>query len=318
MFRYGREYDESTVKQIEGLLAEIHPDGSRNRQTADTILRTCRFYQGINSGNLTQVDNLLWDLDRNAYAPPHGFLDWPHMLHKLGVALWARFQLSMSLDDLDKSIALNKEALHLVPDKHCDQANIITCLGISFLRLLVARGDITDIDMSAGIVQLGEMVVRELDSIPSVGRATVSWQRLREQIKLMSAAHKVIPSIDRIGSSKHTYDTPTQCKQHLGILLSFLRGEGETKMRKLLATVKWSFKEHKIEETTQVLELYMPYFHSVIGLDLNWVDEIDCFYRYGYYPGPIGESRFAARTSTRPRKRRISSSLPSGHPLTRM
>ena len=174
LFRYGREYDESTVKQIEGLLAEIHPDGSRNRQTADTILRTCRFYQGINSGNLTQVDNLLWDLDRNAYAPPYGFFDWPHMLHKLGVALWARFQLSMSLDDLDKSIALNKEALHLVPDEHCDQANIITCLGISFLRLLVARGDITDIDMSAGIVQLGEMVVRELDSIPSAGRATYS------------------------------------------------------------------------------------------------------------------------------------------------
>ena len=307
LFRYGREYRESDVMQIESLLAEIYPDCSRDRQTADAIIRASRFFQGVNSGDPAEVDKLLRDLDSRAYAPPYGFFDWPYMLHKLGVALWARFQLSMSLGDLDKSIALNKEALHLVPDGHPDRASMVTCLGTSFLRHLEVRGDLLDIDMSTGFMQLEKTVVTAFNNISSAGGATMSWQDLRIQMTLMSAVDRVFSSIAQqytpAVNENLLYEwrkgdgTPTKCKRYLGTLLSFLQGEGEMKMNELLAEskVKWPFKEYKIKETTQVLQEYMPYFRSLrLGVasrssvtgtgtsrlgsewvDLKWVDEVE-------------------------------------------
>ena len=54
----------------------------------------------------------------------------------------------------------------------------------------------------------------------------------------------------------------TRCKRQLGVLLSFLGGEGETKMHALLAGAGWPFKEYKIEETVEVLQTHMRYFES--------------------------------------------------------
>ncbi|KAG6369265.1 hypothetical protein JVT61DRAFT_15509 [Boletus reticuloceps] len=309
LLRYGREpeCDESLVRQIEDLLAEIQPDGSREHQTADAILRTCRFYQAIHSGNPAQVDQLLrvaGNLEPHAYVSPYGFSYWPHILHKLGVTLWTRFQVSSNLSDLDQSVALNEEALRLIPEGHHDQASIVACLGPSLLRLLEVRGDLKDLDMSAGLTWLGNMVVTELDNIPSA--ASSSWHSLRDQIWLMSAAytatftlvHEPMPTPWRTPELQNLLDEwieqdgiTEKCEKLLKVLLSFLRGEGEKKMQEMLLTkVKWPFKEHKIEETMQVLHGYMPYFHRIVSSTLKWMDEL----------GPAAEHQIQPSSSSLP------------------
>ena len=142
--------------QIGRLLAEIPPDDSRDRRTMDTILRTHRFYRPVNARSPTEVDEFPRDRNHGAYVPPYGFFDRPRMLHKLGVASRVRFERYTDLGDLDKSIELNQEALHLVPDGHDDRKCIVACLGSSFLRRLEARGELSDVDMSADLVEPGE------------------------------------------------------------------------------------------------------------------------------------------------------------------
>lgn len=277
--RYGQQYDEANVARIMRLLAEIHPDDSRNRQTADAILRTCRFYRAMNSRNPAGIDELFRDLDRGAYIPPYGYFDRPRMLHKLGVAFWTRFQRYTNLGDLDKSIVLNEEALRLIPDGHHDWASTVECLGSSYLRRIEARGDLVDLDMSADLVQLGESVVTALDNISSIEGAG----ELREQIALMSAAdialqhivHEApspcIPEAQSLIDEWNEEDgIPTRCRKQLGVLLSFLEGEGESKMRELLANMDWPFKEYKTKETMQILrDDYMPYFHGAFATKLR-------------------------------------------------
>ena len=247
------------------------PGDSRNRQTADTIIRTCRLYRAGSSEHPSEVDGFIMDLDRGVYVPPYGYFDRPRVLHKLGVILWARFQQNTDLSDPDKSIALNEEALRLVPDGHEDQESIAVCLGRSFLRRLEVRGDLTDVDTSAGLVELGERVVMILD-ITSCGMPS---EGLREQIALMSAADTALQQMAQEVGSSHIPEVqslinewrnqdgiPTRCKRKLGVLLSFLGGEGETKMHQLAVKLDWPFKEYKTQEMMQVLRDYMPYFQD--------------------------------------------------------
>ena len=284
--RLGQEYDELLATQIGHLLAEISPDDSRDRRTADAILCTYRFYRAVNARNPTEVDELLRDWDRGAYVPPYGFFDRPRILHKLGVALWVRFERYTDLGDLDKSIELNQEALHLVPDGHDDRKCIVTCLGSSFLRRLEACGELTDIDMSADLVELGERVVTALDAMTTqLAGMPLEIEELREQIGLMSAADTALQCITREVSSMHIPEVqglidewskddsaPMRCKRRLGVLLSFLGGDGEVKMRALLqqlAEVDWPFKEFTTKETMEGLENYMPYFVCVFATRLR-------------------------------------------------
>ena len=63
--------DESIVAQMERLLAAIPLDDSRDRRTADTIIRTCRLYQAVNARDPTEVGNSLFrDLDPGTYRSP--------------------------------------------------------------------------------------------------------------------------------------------------------------------------------------------------------------------------------------------------------
>ena len=284
--RFGQEYDESVATRIGYLLSEILPDNSRDRQTADVILRTRRFYRVVNARSPTEVDELLRDWDCGAYVPPYGFFHRPRMLHKLGVALWVRFQCYMDLSDLDKSIELNQEALHLVPDGHDDRKCIVACLGSSFLRRLEARGELSDVDMSADLVELGERVITALDAMTTrLAGMPSEIEELREQIGLMSAADTALQCITREVSSIHIPEVqglvdewsrddsaPMRCKRQLGVLLSFLGGDGEVKMRALLqqlAEVDWPFKDFKTKETMEGLQNYMPYFVCVFATRLR-------------------------------------------------
>ncbi|KAG9309119.1 hypothetical protein JVU11DRAFT_11014 [Chiua virens] len=282
LFCYGQSYDESVVREIEPLLAEIHHDGSRKRQTADAILHTCRFYDAIQSGDLNKVDELFRDLERGAYVPPYGYFDYPHMLHELGAALWRRFQLQANLDDLDKSIGLNEEALRLTPDGHHDHPSIVDCLGNSYLRRIQARGDLTDVDMSVSLTHLGEMVIAKLDELTSGEGIGVPLETLREQIEQISASDSAARSLRSLGPTGRIPQiripieewnkedgTPKKCTRQLGVLLSFLRGEGEARMRKLLGNLEWPFKDRMIEDTAHFLKDHIPYFDSIVEIKLR-------------------------------------------------
>ena len=240
----GKEHDESVVAQIRHLLAEISPDDNRGRQTADAILRTCRFYRVIHSESPAEVDDLFTDLGRGAYAPPYGYFDRPHLLHRLGVAFWARFQLYTYLGDLDNSIALNQEALCLIPDEHEDKTSIVAYLGRSFLRRLELHGELTDVDMSVSLLELGEKVVTALNNVPSVeGTGMLLGEgKLRGQIALMSAAAFAVQDIEQAAPSPRTPviqslvdewgkegGIPTRCKDNLGCYLAFWEAKGKSR-----------------------------------------------------------------------------------------
>ena len=280
--RLGQEYDGPTATQIEHLLAEFIPDNGRDRRTADAILRTRRFFQGINS-NPPQIDNLPRDLSCGIYVPQYGYFDRPRMLHKLGIASWERFRQNASLDDLGSSISMNEEALRLTPDGHDDQASIVASLGRSHLRRLETLGDLTDVDMSTNLVELGGRVVAALDNILFIEDAGASSEKeeLQEQITLMMTACATFQYIEqeisplRISIFQSLMDEwnktsiPTICKRELGVLLSFLGGEGDIKMCRLLARTDWPFKEYKTKETMKVLQNYMPYFPSLFDTKLG-------------------------------------------------
>ena len=279
--RYWQEYDESIATRIGYLLAEILPDDIRNRRTADAILRTCRLYQAVNARDPTEVNNSLFgDLDPGIYSPPYGYFDRPHVLHKLAVAAWARFQLYANIVDLDRSIALSEEALYLIPDGHDGQLSIAACLGRSHLRRFEVHGELTDVDMLVDLVDLGERVATTLDKMLIEGViVSAEGKDLHEQIALISAADTVVQWIKqevpspRIPGFQSIIDewsredgVPTRCRGQLGMLLSFLGGIGETKMRALLRRVNWpEFKKYKIEETTQLVQNYMSYFWNIFA-----------------------------------------------------
>lgn len=277
LFRLGQEYNEAITTQIRHLLVEIPPDGSRERRTADTIVRTCRFYQAINAEDPIEVGSVR-DLDHGAYVPPYGYYDRPRSLHKLGVASWIRFQLYADLGDLEKSIILNQDALRLIPDGYYGQESIAAGLGRALLKHLEILGNLADVDTSADLVKLGERIVMALDNM-SYGSSS---EELRAQIALVSAAETALRHIVQDIASPHITEVqslidewtdkdgiPTRCKRELGMLLSFLGGEGETKMCKLLAKVIWPFKEYKVAETTEVLRKYMPYFQVAFATQLG-------------------------------------------------
>ena len=276
----GLEYHESTATQIAHLLAEIHPDGSRERQTADAIIRTCRLYRVVHSGDPTEVDELVKDLDRGAYVPPYGYFDKPHVLHKLGVALWARFHLYTNLGDLDKSTALNQEASCLIPDGHHDQQSIAACLDMCSLGCSEALEDLTDVGGSANIAELGKKVITTLDNI-SYGPPL---EELQEQITLLSNAETAFKHVARVVSLtgipeirtlvdewSNRDSIPTKCKRELWALLRYLGGEGGTKIGKLLAKMNCPFKTYKTRKTVQVLQNYIPYFQDAFATKLGTV-----------------------------------------------
>ena len=108
------------------------------------IMRTRRFFQSLYSNPLP-IDDLPRDLNCDIYVPPYGYFDRPHILHKLGIASWERFQHNASLDDLDRLIGLNEEAVQLAPEGHEEQVSIVACLGRSFLRRHEVFGELTDV-----------------------------------------------------------------------------------------------------------------------------------------------------------------------------
>ena len=81
------------------------------------IMRTRRFFQSLYSNPLS-IDDLPRDLNCDIYVPPYGYFDRPHILHKLGIASWERFQHNASLDDLNRSIGLIEGAVQLAPEGH--------------------------------------------------------------------------------------------------------------------------------------------------------------------------------------------------------
>ena len=274
--RLGRKYDESTATRIWNLLAEIpQDDGTHVYRTADTILRMRRFYRDLNT-NPPQVRDLPSAIISSTYALPYGYFDRPHALHKMAIALWERFQQDTNLDDLKQSIELNKEALHLIPDGHEDQMGIVACLGKSFLRLVETLGELTDVDVSANLVELGGRVFTALNDVSS------KKKELRERMVLILLADAAvqyieqevpppdIPVIRSLIDEWRKDGIQTRCNRQLGVLLSFLAGEGETKMHALLAEVDWPFKEYKTEETLQALQNHMRCFESSFETKLGF------------------------------------------------
>ena len=149
-------------------------------------------------------------------------------------------------------------------------------MGKSCLRHVEAFGELTDVDMSANLVELGERVFTALDNVSS------KKEELREQIVLILLADAAVqfieqevppPDIPVIRSLIDEWgkaSMQTGCKRQLGVLLSFLRGEGETKTYALLAEVDWPFKEYKTAETVQVLQGRMRYFQSSFETKLGF------------------------------------------------
>ena len=276
-------YDESITTRIGCLLAEIHPDGSRDRRTADAIMRTCRLYRATSS-NPPQIDELPRDLNCDIYTPPYGYFDRPHILHKMGVVLLERYRHHMNFDLLKKSIALSQEALSLIPDGHDDQESIVACLGRSFLELVEARGDLTDVDSSASLVEIGERVFTTVVRT-SIEDTKISAEKgeLCEQVTLMLIADATIryiseqedpPSFIPLFQSPidewfKADGIPARCRKQLGLLLSFLGGEGEAKMRELLGRLDWPFKKHKTKETVWVLQNYTTNFQGLFKMKLG-------------------------------------------------
>ena len=203
-------------------------------RTADAILRMRRFYRDINS-DPPQVRDLPSNMISSTYALPYGYFDRPHVLHKVAIALLERFQQDTNLDDLKKSIELNKEAMHLIPDGHEDRTGIVACLGRSFLRRIEVLGELTDVDMLADLVELGERVFVALDNLTS------RKEELREQIVLILLANAAVQFSEQEVPLPHIPATriqslvdewgkdgiQTRCKRQLGVLLSFWEAKGK-------------------------------------------------------------------------------------------
>ncbi|KAG9308484.1 hypothetical protein JVU11DRAFT_11828 [Chiua virens] len=307
--RHGQEYDEFIVEEIEQLLAELPPDESRDRRSADAVLATIRFYYAINADHSADIDGLLADFQHGTYTPLYGYFDRPHLLHKLGFAFRRRFRSLENLEDLDKSIDLNTEALLQIPDGHDDKMNIAACLGNSLLCALEARGELSDVDTSVGLMKLGKKVIAMLDDISYAEGASAHSEDLQEQIYLSFAVAqlreqiKLMTSVERVRQHGAADDTPkdvgrglssrvenplddwnrdeeteTECKRQLGVLLSFLGGEGDRKMREALSQVnpEWPHRDHKIVATMQALEEHMPYYYTVLARRLRFVVEGWC------------------------------------------
>ncbi|KAG9308817.1 hypothetical protein JVU11DRAFT_11444 [Chiua virens] len=126
-----------------------------------------------------------------------------------------RCQKNGIYSELDKAIDLYREALEL--RGHEDRDRIVSCLGNALLRAIHVRGHLTDIDMSLGLVELGNKVVSKLTDTTAEGtggpseqpREQTEWtaaDRLLEQLERMPAAEKLPEQMALLCNAEHLWE----------------------------------------------------------------------------------------------------------------
>ena len=124
LFRYEKQgCNESVVDEIRELVTEpqIFSENSHECRAADLILDTLELRRVVNSGSVSELEELVQRLKRNAAVPPDSYFDRPQRLINLGIALWRRYGEHGELSDLEHSLEKSEQALQLFPSRHPDR-----------------------------------------------------------------------------------------------------------------------------------------------------------------------------------------------------
>ncbi|KAF8546152.1 hypothetical protein OG21DRAFT_1215477 [Imleria badia] len=91
-------------------------EDSHERRAADLTLQTYTLYKAISSGtSLADIDKSILGLRRAVREIPANYFDRFQRLTNLSLALWFRYVFCSDLDDLDKSISMQDEAMQFTP-----------------------------------------------------------------------------------------------------------------------------------------------------------------------------------------------------------
>ncbi|KAG6371696.1 hypothetical protein JVT61DRAFT_9037 [Boletus reticuloceps] len=118
LFCYEKQgHTQSAADKINELMSEFRdlPEDTPERRAADLMLDTLKRCRVVNSGSLAELDKLIQQLNDNAKAHLDGYFDKPQRLINLGTTLWRRYEQRGERSDLDESLAMNEQALQLLP-----------------------------------------------------------------------------------------------------------------------------------------------------------------------------------------------------------
>ncbi|KAI6017268.1 hypothetical protein PISMIDRAFT_679577 [Pisolithus microcarpus 441] len=146
LFHYEKQgYDESVADEIRELMTEFQcfSRDSHERRAADLLLETLERYRAVNSGDLAELDGLVQKLEDSARVPPDGYFDISQRLINLSTALWRRYEKRGVLDDLNRSLDINKQALQVLPARDPGRLPCLRTLGAALWRLFELRRDLS-------------------------------------------------------------------------------------------------------------------------------------------------------------------------------
>ena len=144
LYRYEKEgCDESVADEIRELMTEpqTFPENSHECRAADLVLDTLKRCRVVNSGSLSELEELVQRLKRSAAMPPDGYFDRPQRLINLGIALWRRYEEHGELSDLEHSLEKSEQALELLQGRHLDRLPGLRTLAAVLWGLFQIRGD---------------------------------------------------------------------------------------------------------------------------------------------------------------------------------
>ena len=127
LYRYEKEgCDEFIADEIHELMTEpqTFSENSHECRAADLMLDTLERCRVVNSGSVSELEELVQRLKRSAAMPPDGYFDRPQRLINLGIALWKCYEEHDEygeLSDLEHSWEKSEQALQLLSSRHPDR-----------------------------------------------------------------------------------------------------------------------------------------------------------------------------------------------------
>ncbi|KAI5991970.1 hypothetical protein EDD15DRAFT_1070772 [Pisolithus albus] len=144
LFRYEKQgCNELVAREIEELTASHNfLEDSHERRAADLVLETLERCRVVNSGSLTELDQLVRRLERSAMVLPDSYFDRPQRLINLSITLWRRYEQRGELGDLDRSLETNRQALEPLQCRYPDRLSGLRTLHSTLWRLFEIHGDL--------------------------------------------------------------------------------------------------------------------------------------------------------------------------------
>ncbi|KAI6097704.1 hypothetical protein EDD16DRAFT_589551 [Pisolithus croceorrhizus] len=137
--------DESIADEINELVSKSRDfsEDTHERRAANLVLETLERYRIVKSGGLEEIDGLVHKLEVSARVPPDGYFDVSQRLINLSTSLWRRYEKRGELDDLNRSLDINKQALQRLPAYDPDRLPGLRTLGAALWKLFELRRDLS-------------------------------------------------------------------------------------------------------------------------------------------------------------------------------